>query len=274
MNATTTKKRTTEAATIVFTLSSETLNGAFPTAGTVTGSPSGLTIGTVGVLEDGVVCDITGGTDGTEYSLTASITLSDGRTVVELQQLYVTNPALVADFTLHLEEPDYVFTNLASAVGLIGEYGTRLRLDDDQSRIAGPGERRFLLNYAKVATAIVRRKCNAYDVEQLIRSWSVWHWATVIFARWLALRRCNPFPPGLQEAYLETMDELTMIKLGQEYIEDINLAIDPAPSWSNTRIDHFYTQRQQRVQKATSDTTRSVKRRHYDTSSFLTEPDW
>lgn len=275
MEATATKKRSTESVPLTFTVGKERLNDAFPTAGSVSGSPSGLTFGTVGLLADGVVVDVSGGTNGTDYSCTATITLSDGRTLTELQQLIVTNPTLSSDTTLLLEEPTYIFTNLASAVGLLGEYGVRLRLDDDQSGVASPNERRFILDYAKVATAKVRRKCNVYSAVELSKSWSVWNWATVIYARWLAVRRCNPFPPGLQELYLETMDELEMVKKGQEFIEDINIGMDPSPSWSNLRIDHFYTIRQQRVIKATSDSSPTAKRRRYDsTANYIAEPDY
>lgn len=275
VESTATRKRTTDTTTLFFTIGKERLSTAFPTSASVTATPSGLTVGTPALLANGVVADVSSGTDGGTYTVTATITLSDTRVLTEVQQLVVSNPTLASDTTLLLQEPEYVFTNLVSAVGLLGEYGTRLRLDDDQSAMASPTERRFLLDYAKVATAKVKRKCIAYEASQLALSWSVWNWTTVIYVRWIATRRGNPLPPGFQEMYLETMDELEMVKKGQEFIEDINIAIDPSPSWSNLRIDHFYVNGQQRVNKATSDLSPTGRRRRYESGSyFLREVNW
>lgn len=274
MEATAIRKRTTDATPLIFSISQERLQGAFPVSATVTSSPSGLTVGTPAVYSVGAVVDVSGGTDGASYSCAASITLSDARVVTEILQVVVSNPAVSSETTLLLEEPTYVFTNLSSAVGLLGEYAVKLRLDDDQSGLASPLERKPLLDYAKVATATVRRKCIAYDAAQLARSWSVWNWTTVIYAYWIARRRCNPIPPGLQEAFLETMDELEMIKKGQEFIEDINIALDPTPSWSNLRIDHFYIVSQQRVTRQTSDQRPSTRPQRHDSLGQFSVEAW
>ena len=60
-------------------------NGTTILSTSVTVSPSGLTLGTSGVLADGVTvyCWLTGGTDATDYRVRFTSTLSDGKKLID-----------------------------------------------------------------------------------------------------------------------------------------------------------------------------------------------
>jgi len=86
-------KYTTTVRSYIFDLANapEIVSGETISSPTVTGSPSGLTIGTPTILEaetlavpsgKGVAVTISGGTAGTSYTLTCTVTTSGGATLV------------------------------------------------------------------------------------------------------------------------------------------------------------------------------------------------
>lgn len=146
------------------------------------------------------------------------------------------------------------FTDSESIKDLMSVVGVDQRLDDDADGTVDTDEAPRVLRACNVATArVLRYTQTLYDSEDLVNSWSVWHWATVIAAYWLCCRRNNPIPASLQALYDETIEDLTAVKLGLLPIEDIGYKTTLAPLWSNVRIDNNYSIRQLRVQRPISE---------------------
>jgi hypothetical protein len=68
---------------------SEVVAGETLSAPSVTSSPAGLTVGTPAVSERFVVVLVSGGTAGTDYLLTCTVTLSGGGTLTHVGGLTV-----------------------------------------------------------------------------------------------------------------------------------------------------------------------------------------
>jgi len=167
--------------------------------------------------------------------------------------------------------------NLAQITGVLGNdaangmwFITRLTVDTFSIPIAGNGtyvtggtlagilqpEAGWLLNAANIGTATVNRYCQTlYDTADLALSWSVYNWATWIATQWLCIRRGNPIPSSILNAYLETLDNLEMVKSQQMCIEDIGLRNTCMPCWSNVRIDQRWNIKKMRVETVLSDRT-------------------
>lgn len=271
MNTVVIRKRTTDSVPLTFTVSQTSLSGAFPTAGSVSVSPSGLTLGTVAVLADGVRAAASSGTSGVTYVVTASITLSDGRVVTEQQQVVVYNAAIADDVTLEVDSltPDYYFTNIQSITDELGTRGITLLIDDDGTSTANTFERSFLLKKCKWATDFVWAFCNRYPMAQLALNECVRHWATIVAARDLAGRKGNSVPASLEQKYLETLDELKMIQMDQLTIPGIKQATEYGPGCSNLRIDPMYPVSQQRVVTQTSSNNKTRRKRKKDSSEWF-----
>lgn len=261
-------KRVAESMDIDIDLTAAQLGAAVPTSGAAVVSPSGLTLGTVSPTATGVSVRISVGVSGTGYTVTATVTLSDGRTAVGLADVQVLDESLDTDPDISVWDnisTDISLTNRASAESLLGEMNVALSMDDDESKAVDPRERARVTQLAHVATAWVKRYCPTYELADLQTSKFAWRCATVYLAREICLRRGNPIPPGLYEMYAEALSDLKEIKAGTMFIEDVGAVVDPMASWSNMRIDPVYGVVQSRVQKKTSDRSHAGFKRKQDT---------
>lgn len=264
---TTNLKRVAESMVISIDLTAAQLGAAVPVSGTAAVSPVGLTLGTVSPTATGVTVLVSVGVSGTGYTITATVTLSDGRTAVGLADVQVLDESLDVDPEISVWDnigSDIALTNRASAEALLGEMNVALSMDDDGSNAVDPRERARVTQLAHVATAWVKRYCPTYTLADLQTSKFAWRSATVYLAREICLRRGNPIPPGLYEMYAEALGDLKEIKNATMFIEDIGAVVDPMASWSNLRIDPVYGVVQSRVQKKTSDRSAAGFKRHQD----------
>ncbi len=253
---TTNLKRVAESMEISIDLTDAQLGAAVPTSGVAVVSPSGLTLGTVSPTATGVTVLVSVGVSGDGYTITATVTLSDGRTAVGLADVQVLDESLDVDPEISVWDTistDISLTNRASVEDLLGEMNLALSVDDNQSNAIDPRERARVTRAVHVATAWVKRYCPTYELTDLVTSKFAWRCATVYAAREVVLRRGNPCTPGLFEMYIEALSDLKEIKNATMFIEDIGALVDPQPSWSNLRLDPVYSVKQLRVQKGSSD---------------------
>lgn len=111
--------------------------------------------------------------------------------------------------------------------------------------------------------------CNRYDDDQLVQSWSVNQWATVIGSRWLAVRLYRASPEGIEKQYEETMEELKAVKASELNIEDIGTRTSGWPFLSNVTIDLGATIRKVRVEPQISEPTPTQYPQAIDWNSAL-----
>jgi hypothetical protein len=221
--------------------------------------------------------EVAAGTSGSSYTITATITLSDGRTAIALEDVEVLDDSLTADPTLTVwDNPSApLLTNLASARTLFGDMGYEAmlnRLDDQQMT---PRERTDAVKGAYVATQWVKMFCQMYQAADLSTSVQVWNYATIYYTRWLCLRSGNPIPPGLHELFVDVKDELKQIKNGTLFIADIGIYDSPEASWSNLRLDDSFAVRRLRVERGISDRSATNGRVRRDwASEYFKEPDF
>ncbi len=166
------------------------------------------------------------------------------------------------------------FTDSDSIKDLLSVVGVDERLDDDADGTVDTDEEIRIHRACNVATArVLRYTQTLYDSEDLITSWSVWQWATVIAAYWVCSRRGNPVAASLQALYDETLEDLTAVKMGLLPIEDIGYKTSLAPVWSNVRVDSHYSIRQLRVERPISERSPSQFPQKTDwLSDVLVEP--
>jgi hypothetical protein len=123
-------------------------------------------------------------------------------------------------------------------------------------------------------TSYVNRYCQQlYDNTDLVNSWSVWQWASILAANWLCHRRNNAVPASLGDWVEETKDDLKQVKSGKMMIEDIGYRNTLSPIWSNFRVDRTYTLRQLRVERPLSERTNPQFPQNSDVlADFTIEP--
>ena len=112
----------------------------------------------------------------------------------------------------------------------------------------------LMLKGCKYATAQVKSYCcGRYNDSDLANSWSVNRWATAIAARWIAKRRYQAAPDGIESEFQETILELKSVQVGQLNIEDIGTRAAGWPFMSNVTLDDRYTYRKARVEAVISE---------------------
>lgn len=134
--------------------------------------------------------------------------------------------------------------------------GVALRLDDDQNATESATETAYLttqgLNWA---TSKVNDYCEGrYDIADLAANWTVNEWASILAARWLCLRRCNPIPESVQALYEEAVEQLQQVKAGQYDLGDAAERTTKGPAWSNLRLS-LHRVRKLRVERPISEKT-------------------
>lgn len=108
----------------------------------------------------------------------------------------------------------------------------------------------------KYATERVQMYClPRYDDTQLVNSWTVNQWATVIAARWLANRLYRAAPEPVEKSYQDAVDELKQVQTGKLKIPNCGPRTSEWPFLSNVTIDPVYTYRKVRVEQVISEPT-------------------
>lgn len=98
-----------------------------------------------------------------------------------------------------------------------------------------------LLKAREYATAQVKLYCcQRYNDADLATSWSVNRWATILGGRWLAKRRAQAAPAGIESDYEEAVAELKQVRVGMLSVEDIATRSAGQPFFSNVRRDITY----------------------------------
>lgn len=167
-----------------------------------------------------------------------------------------------------------LYTSADEINDILSENAVELRLDDDDSESIDVDEQLRLTHILSKATA----KCNLYLLEryaatQLADSWQVHHWASVIGARLLCLRRANPVPESLEAEYDEAIEEMSMVKANELSLGDIPQRENDQMAFSNTTVDQRYQTRRVRVQRPISDRSpTSIPQNRHWPSEFTVEP--
>lgn len=121
----------------------------------------------------------------------------------------------------------------------------------------------------KYATGRVQLYClPRYDDSQLVNSWNVNQWATVIASQWLAKRLFREAPKGIQESYEEATGELQQVKDGQLNLDNCGPRTSEWPFLSNVTIDLGFTIRKVRVETAISEPTPTQYPQAIDYNSY------
>lgn len=149
-----------------------------------------------------------------------------------------------------------LFCGDGDVTDLLSLLGVTLRLDD----LVSPGDAAFLLRAHSWATSRVLFYCGQlYVTSELVNSWLVNEWATVLSTYYVCCRRVNPMPVTINELVFGpdnqggVMGDLKEIRAGQAQIPDVALRNAPWPAWSNVIVDPRYRLRQIRVQRPISD---------------------
>ncbi len=111
--------------------------------------------------------------------------------------------------------------------------------------------------------------CNRYNDSDLVNSWSVNRWATVIAGRWVAKRLCRSCPEGIDEDFEETLNELKAVRIGNLCIEDIGTRTSGWPFLSNVTVNPAYDYAKIRVEPSLSEQTPTQYGQYIDWNSVL-----
>ena len=150
----------------------------------------------------------------------------------------------------------YQYASRLSIEAILSTEGVEFRLDDDQSGTESATESTFLTTYAiGIATGRVDLFCGSrYQPSDLVNSWPVWHWGTIIAARWLCSRRANPNPDSILMMYDEVMEDLKDVQRGVLSIPDASPRDETWPAWSNVIVDQrYWSEAKVRVQRFISE---------------------
>lgn len=113
-----------------------------------------------------------------------------------------------------------------------------------------------LLKAREYATGQVKLYCcQRYNDSDLATAWSVNRWATILAGRWLAKRRAQAAPAGIESDYEEAIAELKQVRVGMLSIEDIATRSAGQPFFSNVRRDITYDVAGVRVEPSISEGT-------------------
>ena len=133
--------------------------------------------------------------------------------------------------------------------------GENLRLTDQGESSPTTAELNYLLIQGiNWATSKINLYCEfRYDAVDLVQSWLVNDWATILAVRWLCSRRGNPVPASIKELYDEAIETLKEVRAGALAIPDIGTRSPSHPAWSNQVVRQEYWQKKLRVETAISD---------------------
>lgn len=125
-----------------------------------------------------------------------------------------------------------------------------------------------LLVGARKGTSEVKLYCNQrYDDQELKKAGSVLDWATIIASRFLAKRRLQPCPKGLEDDYKEVVKRLEKVQAGVLAIEDIGTRGVDWPTITNITVNPAYDFQRARVEVNMSEQTPTAYAQFVDWNS-------
>lgn len=108
-----------------------------------------------------------------------------------------------------------------------------------------------------------------YDVANLSQSWMVNRWATTIALRWVAKRRYQAAPQGIESDYEEAKEQMKAVQMSKLNLPNIAPRTSSFPFMSNVTIDMSYWTRRVRVQPSISEPTQTQYPQSIDYNSIL-----
>lgn len=148
----------------------------------------------------------------------------------------------------------YLCTSADEITDLLSSEGVEVRLDDDDDDFVNGAESARLstgiINYATSRVNLFLGE--RYTPADLVTSWQVHDWATIIGAVKLCRRRGNPVPKTLLRDYNAATEEMQMVRDHDLSLSDIGEIESSQPSMSNMTMDRRYRARPLRKQKALS----------------------
>lgn len=164
--------------------------------------------------------------------------------------------AAVSDFTTSAG----VYCTMGDVEAVLSTEGLTLRMDDDEGGTATDAEiEKSYTVFARWAAARIRMYLGGrYDEAELARSWAVNEFASILTAKRCCMRRGNPVPESIKEAFDETMELLKGIKANEMALEDVPERTSNSPSYRNIRHSR-HTLRRNRVERPISEQTPSQR---------------
>lgn len=149
--------------------------------------------------------------------------------------------------------------------GLLSAEGVDLRLDHNGDGEISDTELDLLgVRAIQYATSRVNLYCQpAYAASELVKSYLVNEWATILAAHWLCSVRCNPVPRSVANMAFGSgargdpgaVGEMQAVQLGRLQIPSIVRRNVDWPAWSAGRVDPRYRLRKHRVERGLSEQT-------------------
>lgn len=110
--------------------------------------------------------------------------------------------------------------------------------------------------------------CTVYNANILATSQTVNRWSSVIAARWIAKRRTQAAPQGIESDYEEILEDMRGVRFGRYRIGNIGTRTSGWPFFSNVSVNLGYTVRKVRVEQQISETTQTQYPQAVDFSSY------
>lgn len=174
-----------------------------------------------------------------------------------------------------LEEPATATLNVAAVVGatllsvnpLAADVPAGAQATDNGVNV---WQASLALKACKYATDEVSFYLNSrYEPANLAGSWLVNKWATTFALQWLAERRYNPAPQGVQMQYDRSIKQMESVQAGKTQIPGIASRTASWPFMSNVTVDHNYRVAKVRVEPSISEPTPTQYPQKVDYSSIL-----
>lgn len=143
----------------------------------------------------------------------------------------------------------------ADVQAILSTDGEYLSLNDLGETTPDATELAYLtVNGINYATSRVNWFCQGlYDPSQLVQSWMVNEWCSVLAAYWVRCRRGNPAPGSLKEMRDEVLKDMGLVKAGSMQIPDIGLRDAYQVTYSNIIVRPEYIYKKARVETQISD---------------------
>jgi len=142
-----------------------------------------------------------------------------------------------------------VYCDSDDVAAILSTSGINLRLDDTTADV--------LTNQGiNWGAARINDFCaGRYDPADMVSSWTINWWNTVLASRFICVRRVNPLPNSIKDLYVEAMQDMLALRKGEYSLGDINSCIVDSPAWSNVRVPVWYLVDRIRVERRQSEGT-------------------
>lgn len=168
-------------------------------------------------------------------------------------QLVFTNAQMANPVQVTMTSPSAANATSISVAALTTQVNGGATATDDGVNVWLAG---LMVKATKIGTTKVKLYCcGRYQDSDLISSWSVNQWATMVACRWLGTRLYRAAPDQIEKAYQEAIEELKAVQASELNIEDIGTRTSGWPFFSNVSVDLGYTYRKVRVEAVISEPT-------------------